>query len=65
MGREEVEVGGTEAGCILREPVEVDGGRWLRLRDAEGKQAWVTSLPNKGCAAPGRCAMPRQRAMGA
>ena len=47
MGREEVEVGGTEAGCILRDPVEVDGGEWLRLRGAEGKQAWVTSLPNK------------------
>ena len=37
-----MEVGGTEAGCLIREPVEVDGGRWLRLRDAEGKQAWVT-----------------------
>ena len=64
-GREGVEVGGTEAGCFLRESVEVDGGEWLRLRGAEGKQASVTSLHNKGCAAPGRCAMPRQRAMGA
>ena len=44
-GREGVEVGGTEAGCFLRESVEVDGGEWLRLRVAEGKQASVTSLP--------------------
>ena len=43
-----MEVGGTEAGCFLRESVEVDGGEWLRLRVAEGKQASVTSLPLRG-----------------